>query len=385
MKLVLFGDGESPHLLEWARALGAHRDIELHAASSRRFLPGFDAVVPAARRLALDTSPRHGGGNIGVLVTLPRLTRWLRGVAPDWIHAHYLTSHGTLAWLAQRVGGVRARLAASAWGSDVLVTPERSVPARALLRRVLAASALATSDSQHMAQRMREFGARDVMVFPSGLREMPAAIDEAIKQPWLFYANRALEPLYAPRRVLDLFAHVAARHGDARLVVANDGSLRTALEAQASALGLASRVSFVGRLDADAQVAHYRRSRWFLSLPHSDSMSVSLLEAMAHGCVPIVSDLPANRELVRHGENGFVIEAVHDDAAAMLEALARRAADAARSNREWVEAHARFDVSVAAFVERLRAIDSPGMSNRGNDNRGNDGRAEGNRTNAPAR
>mgnify|MGYP000529454984 CR=1 FL=1 len=37
------------------------------------------------------------------LRTLPRLAAWLKTVRADWIHAHYLTSHGTLAWLAQRL------------------------------------------------------------------------------------------------------------------------------------------------------------------------------------------------------------------------------------------------------------------------------------------
>ena len=42
-------------------------------------------------------------------------------------------------------------------------------------------------------------------------------------------------------------------------------------------------------------------------LPRSDSVAVSVLEAMAHGCVPLLSDLPANRELVRSGENGLIL------------------------------------------------------------------------------
>jgi L-malate glycosyltransferase len=142
LRYVLIGDGESPHLLKWARALSAseHR-LELWAASSRGFLPGFDAVLPAARRLALATTPRTAGGNAAVLATLPRLVRWLRRVDADWLHAHYLTSHGTLAWAARRVGGLRAGLLASAWGSDVLVTPEHSAAARWFTRRVLAAAA----------------------------------------------------------------------------------------------------------------------------------------------------------------------------------------------------------------------------------------------------
>ena len=56
MRLVLLGDGESPHLLKWARALAPQ--VELWAASSRGFLPDWDGLVPPERRLALATRPK---------------------------------------------------------------------------------------------------------------------------------------------------------------------------------------------------------------------------------------------------------------------------------------------------------------------------------------
>jgi len=112
MRYVLIGDGESPHLLKWARAIAAVPGIELWAASSRGFDAAFDAVLPHERRLALGTTPDAAGDNITLLRHLPKLARWLRKVDASWIHAHYLTSHGTLAWLAQRMYGVRGRLTA---------------------------------------------------------------------------------------------------------------------------------------------------------------------------------------------------------------------------------------------------------------------------------
>jgi len=90
----MIGDGESPHLLKWARALTAQDSVELWVASSRGFAAAFDGVVPAERRLALGTRPRSGGGNVRVLLQLPRLARWLHRIDADWLHAHYLTSHG---------------------------------------------------------------------------------------------------------------------------------------------------------------------------------------------------------------------------------------------------------------------------------------------------
>ena len=361
MKLVLIGDGESPHLLKWARALAAVPGLQVYAASSRGFTEAFEAIVPAERRLVLGTDPRHGGGNVAVLKTLPVLGRWLDEVDADWLHPHYLTSHGTLAWAAKRGWRLRAKIAGSAWGSDILVTPQQGWAYRWLTSRVLRACALCTSDSQHMSERMRELGAGEVMTFPFGLETMPR--QNVRKTDWLFFSNRGLEPIYRPERVLGTFAAIAALRPEARLVMANEGSLRGALEAQARALGLNGRVEFVGRLDPKAQGAHYARARWFISLPASDSVSVSVLEAMAHECLPLLSDLPANRELLADGQRGLVLE---DGAEAegqvlldRLESLLAEGESVGVPNREWVARHALFPPAVRRFIDRLKALDAP--------------------------
>lgn len=361
MKLVLIGDGESPHLLKWARALAAVPGLTLFAASSRGFTEAFEALVPADRRLVLGTDPRHGGGNVAVLMTLPRLGRWLAEIDADWLHPHYLTSHGTLAWAARRGWRLRAQIVGSAWGSDILVTPNQGWAYRWLTTRVLQACTLCTSDSQHMSGRMRELGAGEVMTFPFGLEALPK--QNVRKTDWLFFANRGLEPLYRPERVLATFAAIAALKPEARLVVANDGSLRPALEVQARALGLADRIEFVGRLDAKAQGTHYARARWFLSLPASDSVSVSVIEALAHECLPLLSDLPANHELLAEGQRGLVLaEGVEADGPALvlrLEALLAEGEGVGAANRDWVARHALFPPAVRRFVDRLKALQAP--------------------------
>lgn len=353
MRLVLIGDGESPHLLKWARALQPH--VDLWAASTRGFAPEFSFLIPEAQRLALNTSPAHGGGNLAVLKQLPKLGEWLARVQPDWLHAHYLTSHGTLAWAAKKGWRLKARIAGSAWGSDILVTPQQGWAYRWLTRQVLGACAICTSDSQHMTARMKELGAAEVMTFPFGLEEMPK--QGAKKQPWLFFANRGLEAIYRPERVIAAFAAVAAQQPEARLVVANEGSLRGALQQQVASLGLAERVEFVGRLHPLIQAGHYARARWYLSLPESDSVAVSVLEAMAHECVPILSDLPANRELIAAPQEGRGQGLILNEASALPAALAGLdVAAAGRANRAWVAQHGLFAPAVARFLNRLREI-----------------------------
>lgn len=349
LKLVLIGDGESPHLLKWARALQPR--VQLHAISSRGFLPEFLQLLPDARRLALNTQPDHAGGNVALIKQLPKIGAWLADTDADWLHAHYLTSHGSLAWAAKLGWRLRAQIAGSAWGSDILVTPNQGGAWRWMTKKVLRSCAITTSDSLHMTERMRELGAGEVMTFPFGLEAMPKA--NAKKQPWLCFANRGLEPIYRPERVIDAFARIAAVQPEARLVVANDGSLRAALEADVLARGLTDKVTFIGRVDTQTQAAHYARSTWFLSLPQSDSVSVSVLEAMAHGCVPLLSELPANREVIGDSARGLIVGSL-DDLPARMAAL--DTGRLAALNRDWVAANGLFEPHVQRFLTRLKEL-----------------------------
>jgi glycosyltransferase involved in cell wall biosynthesis len=195
------------------------------------------------------------------------------------------------------------------------------------------------------------------MVFPFGLERMPAP--PARKEPWLFFSNRTLEPLYRPQRVLEVFAALAAREPEARLVVANDGSLRDSLQRWVQERGLGERVQFTGRLDAAAQSRCYAQAQWYLSLPQSDSVAVSVLEAMAHACIPLLSDLPANRELVDSGRNGLIVADDAVPSAEALQTLRWRAQAVGHDNRQWVQQHGLFAPAVQRLLVRLQELSSP--------------------------
>ena len=359
LRYALVGDGESPHLLKWARALAPLVDVWV--CSSRGFAPDLAALVPAEKRLALNTQPAHSGGNAALLRQLPTVARWLRQVDADWINPHYLTSHGTLVLLAHKLWRLRGRVLASAWGSDMLVTPQRHAAYRWLTQAILRQAALCTSDSQHMTAVMQQLGARQVLTFPFGLDALPPAPQQP-KQPWIFYANRGLEPVYQPLRVLELFAAIAAWQPQAQLVVANSGSQLAAMQAWVQRAGLDARVQFVGRLAAAEQAHWYDCAQWYISLPHSDSVAVSVLEAMAHGCIALLSDLPANRELVQDGANGWIVpdavqgQALQDLAAATLPALLAQADAVAQANRQWVQQHGLFAPAVQQLVQTLLSL-----------------------------
>ena len=63
----------------------------------------------------------------------------------------------------------------------------------------------------------------------------------------------------------------------------------------------------------------------YVSTSLYDGTSVSLLEAMGSGAFPIVTDIPANREWITTGQNGFLVPVDEE------KCLANRIIDAIRN------------------------------------------------------
>ena len=125
------------------------------------------------------------------------------------------------------------------------------------------------------------------------------------------------------------------------------------------------RAEFVGRITPAAMADWLGRAEFVVSASRSDSTSQSLLEAMAGGAVPIVSDIEGNRAWVRDGE-GARMFAPGDDrglARALREAWRDPAwaERARRLNRERVER----DGDAARNMQRIeRLFDSLAASPR---------------------
>lgn len=88
-------------------------------------------------------------------------------------------------------------------------------------------------------------------------------------------------------------------------VLVGDGPLRTQLEEQARALGIASQVKFLGqRLDSQAVISLFD----IFVLPSViEGMPNALLEAMALEKPVVVTNAGGNAEVVRDGTTGFVV------------------------------------------------------------------------------
>ncbi len=119
--------------------------------------------------------------------------------------------------------------------------------------------------------------------------------------------------------LIDAFASVAARYPDWRVRIVGEGTLRDALASKIAALGLNGRVTIAG---ATADIAReYARAEMLAVPSRFESFGMATAEALAMG-VPVLgfADCPGTNELVRHGENGWLVDAPDGDRARALAA-----------------------------------------------------------------
>jgi glycosyltransferase involved in cell wall biosynthesis len=166
---------------------------------------------------------------------------------------------------------------------------------------------------------------------------------------FLLFISR-LAPLKRADLVLGALARPEAK--GVYLVIAGDGEERPRLEQMSRELGLEGRVRFAGRVTDDALVELVGRCRGVVFVPADEDYGFVTVEAFASGKAVITcTDSGGPAELVRDGENGFVVQPSPD---ALARACARLTTDAALAER--LGSQARADVASltwAGVVEKL--------------------------------
>lgn len=112
---------------------------------------------------------------------------------------------------------------------------------------------------------------------------------------------------FRPEKRVDLLLEawqiVQQKHPNTRLTLVGGGSNLTQYQQLASSLSI--QVKFVANTETAEVIRHLQRNKIFIQSGISEGMSNALLEAMAVGLAPVVSDTPANRSVIQDGINGL--------------------------------------------------------------------------------
>jgi glycosyltransferase involved in cell wall biosynthesis len=354
VRIAVLGNADAIHTRRWAGVLAA-RGHETRIFSLERFAA--EVAHPAGEGAPITVVPG---------LPLPRALRYplargafaraLDDFAPDLVEAHFVPNYGFLGAL---VG--RHPLSVQCWGSDLLVSATRSRLHAARARYALARADVVVADARVLGEAALAFGAAPerVLVVPWGadLARFPLAVPAA--RPHVV-SVRQLEPLYDVATLVEALPAVQLAVPALSMTIAGDGPERETLVARVRALGLGDAVTFVGRVPHDRLAGLLGEGAAYVSTARSDSTSISLLEAMASGAVPVVTDIAGNREWIEDGAGGRLFPV--GDTRALAHALVTTLCDGAFQrtaralNRARVEADGDWSRNVARVEARYESL-----------------------------
>jgi glycosyltransferase involved in cell wall biosynthesis len=164
------------------------------------------------------------------------------------------------------------------------------------------------------------------------------------------------------KRILDLIALaelLALKKGTYHFKIAGDGPQLAELTGHFKENKYSNiSIEFLGLVAHEKMTHLWASSDISILFSAFEGMSISMLESMGQGCVPVVTDVSGAKEKITQGQTGFVVPV--GDVAAMAQIIADLDADRARVGRisnaciSSVRGHHGFDAYDREFVKIMR-------------------------------
>lgn len=277
-----------------------------------------------------------------------RLRKLLQDKNPDFVHIHQVNR---LAYfVARQCEKLKIPVITTAWGSDVLIIPQKNRFFRFLVRKTLQRSQYVTADSKDMIRAMM-----NLEPVPEKYVHLQYGVDliAPMAKEKIIYSNRLHQPLYRIDQIIKYMDEFRKDNPDWKLVVGAVGQETEKLKQMVSDREMQDCVDFVGWLEKKENHRWYARASVYISIPEQDGTAVSLLEAMSAGCVPVVPDLAVSREWIEDGLNGIIEKEGQNP---LIEAVQFDREKCALQNRLKIEQEASRERCTLRFIEIYRTL-----------------------------
>lgn len=342
LKVIFLGDANRPDAQTWLRGLAEFGDFQVDTWE----LPNYPGKLGRLKRMA------------AWLTAFRTLRQQIKREKYDIILAYRLSSYG---YLAKAGKGLAPIVIAQQGISDVFPLGSWITP----FKRRLVISAIKSADLVHawgdaMVPALMRHGVdkRKLLVLAKGVdiqNFYPAP------QPHQFagiegVVTRSLGLSYRHNIIIEATKLVKERNVPIHITIIGDGPLLSPLKSQAHHLGLQNEITFEGRIPNPSLPDYLRKANYYISTPITEGVSASLLEAMACGLYPVVTDLPGNRAWITDKLNGELVPP--DNAVALAEKLIESFQDLERrqkaiaQNLAAIDEKAVYQKNLPQFIER---------------------------------
>jgi len=345
MRIAYLGDPNNIHTRRWVSYFAQKHTCALFCDPPvLRPIQGVEIICPpmsALRKAVAFKLIRHRYSN-NYFKAAPYkefVTHW----KPDVVHGFEALAFGFATAACHRFPTIL-----TPWGNDIFDWPRESAVARYLVKRALRGVDLISTNApglEDFLEREYKIDPRKVECFSWGIDLeifRPEQVDEArlmakryniSENARVILSPRRMKPYWGIGQIAEAVPELVRRLGPDTVVVFlrafGDPAYEAQLRDQIAATGFGENVRFVQeKMSPVEMAAWFNRASIFISIPQTDLLSLTVLEGMACGCVPILADLPSYRARVADEENGFYLG--ENTAEALTAAVERALSDRER-------------------------------------------------------
>ena len=325
MKICYLVDAASVHVHRWVKYF-VDKGYAVHLISLRPFrsnsedanLSNLDVhqvkwTVPYIKKVSYV---------VNLFSVFVQVKTLLRKIKPDILHAHYVTDYGLIGALTNFHPFV-----VSVWGSDVLIAPKKSRISRYEASYTLKKADCITTTAKFMkGYLVKTFGLPqnkivripwgiDLKLFHRGYEKEVRALKKALRMKAdasVVLSNRHMDPKYEIESIIDAIPHVLKSNPDATFIfIRGSGSseFENKMKLKAEKLEVTDNIRFISKLITPREMAIYlNMADVFVSIPKTDQFGGSVMEGMACGRIPIVSNIRAYYQYLKDKVNAFFVD-----------------------------------------------------------------------------
>ncbi len=241
----------------------------------------------------------------------------------DILHMHYAVPHAICGILAKQMSGKDIKIMTTLHGTDITVLGyDHSL--KGAIKFGIEESDIVTSVSHSLAEQTKEIIHTEKEIIPiyNFVREneFPTRYDESFKSDYGIEPHEKVlihvSNFRSVKRIDTVIETFAKVHQQipSKLILLGDGPELIDMRQKTRDLGVEENVLFLGKQDNVS--AFYQLSDLVLLLSEKESFGLTLLEAMKTGVVPIGSNAGGIKEVIKHGETGYIVDVGDSDQAA---------------------------------------------------------------------
>ncbi len=161
------------------------------------------------------------------------------------------------------------------------------------------------------------YGATDIITIPIGIDRIYEEFSEVEREIDVIFVGR-LEKIKHVETIIKSLKFIKKDFGKANVVVVGNGNMSSKLKRDCINEGVEKNVIFLDNVDNEEKIRLLKKSKIFVSPSEREGFSISTLEAMANGVVPIVAVPEFNEtfgtsDFVKDGINGLYFKLMDEE------------------------------------------------------------------------